>query len=53
MQWCLSVASGVAFLCTCFASSLQDKLWHTVRMAGLMAYTLTKDTRVDMPQTGV
>ena len=46
---CLFVASGGAFLCcTRFAWSVQEKLSRTVRMAGLMAYTLTEDTGVDL-----
>ena len=49
----LSVASGGAFrCCTRFAWSVQEKLSHTVRMAGLMAYTLTEDRGVDLPDTG-
>ena len=49
----LFVASGGAFLCcTRFAWSVQEKLSRTVRMAGLMAYTLTEDRGVDLPDTG-
>ena len=49
----LFVASRGAFLCcTRFAWSVQEKLSRTVRMAGLMAYTLTEDRGVDLPDTG-
>ena len=49
----LFVASGGAFrCCTRFAWSVQEKLSRTVRMAGLMAYILTKDRGVDLPDTG-
>ena len=49
----LFVASGGAFrCCTRFAWSVQEKLPRTVRMAGLMAYTLTEDRGVDLPDTG-
>ena len=49
----LFVASGGAFLCcTRFAWSVQEKLSRTVRMAGLMVYTLTEDRGVDLPDTG-
>ena len=49
----LFVASGGAFrCCTRFAWSVQEKLSRTVRMAGLMAYALTKDRGVDLPDTG-
>ena len=52
-MWRLFVASGGAFpCCTRFAWSVQEKLSHTVRMAGLMAYTLTEDRGVDVPDTG-
>ena len=49
----LFVASGGAFLCcTRFAWSVQEKLLRTVRMAGLMAFTLTEVRGVDLPDTG-
>ena len=49
----LFVASRGAFpCCTRFAWSVQEKLSRRVRMAGLMAYTLTEDRGVDMPDTG-
>ena len=49
----LFVASGGAFrCCTRFAWSVQEKLSRTVRMAGLMAYTLTEDRGVGLPDTG-
>ena len=49
----LFVAFGGAFrCCTRFAWSVQEKLLRTVRMAGLMAYTLTEDRGVDLPDTG-
>ena len=49
---CLFVAYGGAFsCCTRFAWSVQEKVSRTVRMAGLMAYTLT-DRGVDVPDTG-
>ena len=49
----LFVASRGAFrCCTRFAWSVQEKLSRTVRMAGLMAYTLTEDRDVDLPDTG-
>ena len=49
----LFVASGGAFrCCTRFAWSVQEKLSCTVRMVGLMAYTLTEDRGVDLPYTG-
>ena len=49
----LFVASGGAFpCCTRFAWFVQDKLSLTVRMAGLMAYTLTEERGVDLPDTG-
>ena len=49
----LFVASGGAFLCcTRFAWFVQEKLSRAVRMAGLMAYTLTEDRGVDLPDTG-
>ena len=49
----LFVAPGGAFLCcTCFAWSVQEKVSRTVRMTGLMAYTLTEDRGVDLPDTG-
>ena len=48
----LFVASGGAFpCCTRFAWSEQERLSRTVRMAGLMAYTLTEDRAVDLPDT--
>ena len=49
----LFVTSRGAFrCCTGFAWSVQEKLSRTVRMAGLMAYTLTEDRGVDLPDTG-
>ena len=49
----LFIAFGGAFrCCTRFACSVQEKLSRTVRMAGLMAYTLTEDTGVNLPDTG-
>ena len=49
----LFVASRGAFPCyTGLASSVQEKLSRTVHMAGLMAYTLTEDRGVDLPDTG-
>ena len=49
----LFVDCGGAFpCCTCFAWSVEEKLSRTVRMAGLMAYTLTEDRGVDLPDTG-
>ena len=49
----LFVASGGAFLCcTRFAWPVQEKLSRTVRMAGLIAYTLTEDRGVDLPDIG-
>ena len=49
----LFIAFGGALLCcTRFVWSVQEKLSRTVRMAGLMAYTLTEDRGVDLPDTG-
>ena len=46
------VASGGAFpCCTRFAWSEKEKPSRTVRVAGLMAYTLTEDRGVDLPDT--
>ena len=49
----LFVASGGALrCCTRFAWSVQEKLSRTVRMAGLMAYTLARHRGVNLPDTG-
>ena len=49
----LFVASRGAFrCCTRFVWLVQEKLSRTVRMAGLIAYTLTEDRGVDLPDTG-
>ena len=49
----LFVASGGAIMCcTRFAWSVQEKLSRTVYMVGLMAYTLTEDKGVHLPDTG-